>query len=138
VPTYRWYSSRPDWLGPKFLAGSPLSSYFFLVDTVLLLVASCLNVFVLVNYWGRTATFTHFWLIVNFAAMITFWVKVWQHHKRIRQLFRTGAITTVEPGSPLDSVMHTAGSLMHLSLYYLYFFLAGLLNLIANILHGRG
>lgn len=136
--TSRWYLSRPEWLGPRFFQGSPLRSYFFFVDTLLLVLAVLFNVFVLARYWTATRSFTHFWLCVNLWAMILFWLKCWQYHGRIRQLYRTGAISEMQHGSPQDVIMQTTGSLMTMGLLYFLMVSIGLLNLMANILHGRG
>ena len=138
MATSRWYGSKPDWLGPRFFAMSPFHSYFFVCDSLLCIMAVLLNLFVLMRYWTTTGSFTHFWLIVNLWVMILFWVKSWQHHERIRRLFQTGALSEIEPGSSVDVVMLTTGSLMNLGLFYFFSVSIGLLNLIANILHGKG
>ncbi|MFZ0415333.1 MAG: hypothetical protein WBE20_10290 [Candidatus Acidiferrales bacterium] len=133
-----WLWSNPDLLGNEFYTKSAFKSYFFILDFVLLLVTTALNIFVLTKYWALLSSFSHFWLVVNAAALISLWFLAVRYRRRLQELHTMGGAIGSQAGSPLETALRVAATVMHMGLFYGFLLLAGLLNLMANILHGRG
>ena len=133
-----WFTLTTDRLGdPQFFAKSPFRSYYFVANTVTLVLAIFLCVGVLVRYWGRLPEFTGMWLGIAIGGTLMLWARALRDHGKVREFFTKGQIGQVSPGSPLDVALHVAATMTHLGLMYTFLFVAVLVVQVARALHGR-
>ena len=133
-----WFVLTSDRAGnPQFFARSAFRSYYFVANTVTLVLAIFLTVGILVRYWGRLPEFTGMWLGIAIAGMLMLWARALRDHRKIRELYAKGEIGQVSPGSPLDVALHVAATMTHLGLTYTFLLVAALVVQVARALHGR-
>ena len=133
-----WFVLTTDRPGnAQFFARSPFRSYYFVANTVTLVLAIFLCVGVLVRYWGRFPEFTATWVGAAIAAMLLLWGRALRDHRKIRELYTRGQIGQVSPGSPLDVALRVAASMTHLGLTYTILLVSALVVQLARALHGR-
>jgi hypothetical protein len=112
----------------SFFMESPLKSLFFLADTLFLLIASAIDIFVLTTQQDilvRTR------LGVVLFGMWFLWRKAWVVHRQVRALEGTmGSETTT---SPLQQMKRITASMTHLGMLFTYILNILLLTLIAKI-----
>jgi len=122
---------------PSFFSNPPFRSYFFVCDTLLLIVTLSLLGFVLVNYWSLLSTISVFWLGLVGVCMVAVWVLALRCYRRIHEVYRIGEDNSVGDSSRLGIAMSSAAGMIQWGLFFAYFMTAGILMQLASCLGGR-
>jgi hypothetical protein len=137
MPGFTTHKADQVPFGPLFFAKPPFRSYFFVGDTLLLLVALSILGFVLVKYWTLLPAISVYWLGLAGFCMVAVWVVALRCYRRIHELFQSGAVSSVPDGSPLGVAMSSAAGMIQWGLFFAYFITAGVLMQLANVLAAR-
>jgi hypothetical protein len=114
--------------GSRFFERSPFRSYFFVIDTLLLVMSFASGLLVYQRHHERLSPVAVSTVCIALGGMCLLWQAALRSHRRINQLYRSGAIREVSPGSPLEATIRTAAGMLHLGLCYT-FVLTGILLL---------
>lgn len=122
---------------PSFFSSPPFRSYFFVCDTLLLIVTLSLLGFVIVNYWLLLSTISVFWLGLVGFCMVAVWAFALRCYRRIHEVYRSGEDNSLGDGSPLGVAMSSAAGMIQWGLFFAYLMTAGLLMQLAKALGSR-
>jgi hypothetical protein len=118
--------------GQKFFSRSPFRSGYFLTASAACLLSLCITFVVMYRNWGRLGTFEVILLAQLAWGLGMTWWRNLQNIDRVRQLYEEGSITKVEPGSPLDVALASAGGATN---ELLFFYSASTAILVAYVGH---
>jgi hypothetical protein len=122
---------------PSSFAKPPFRSYFFVGDTLLLLVTLLILGFVLIKYWPLLPSISLYWLGLVGFCMAAVWVLALRCYLRIHELFQSGAASSVPDSSPLGVAMSSAAGMIHWGLFFAYLMTGGVLMQLAKVLSAR-
>jgi hypothetical protein len=122
---------------PSFFAKSPFRSYFFVGDTLLLIVTLSILGFVIVSYWPRLPAISVYWLGLVGFSMVAVWVLALRCYLRIHDVYRGGAASSVSDGSLLGVAMSSAAGMIQWGLFFAYLMTGGVLMQLDRVLSGR-
>jgi hypothetical protein len=109
-----------------YFASPPFRSYFFLGDSVILLVVTGMAIFVLATHGNQIPPSTMFCLGSSMVFMFVFWSLAFRNYKLIHKLRSQGQIGQVLSGSPVDLTLRAAATMMRIGMFGM-FMLFGLL-----------
>jgi hypothetical protein len=118
---------------PSFFAKPPFRSYFFVGDTLLLIVTLSILSFVIVSYWPRLHAISVYWLGLVGLCMVAVWVEAFRCYRRIHELYQDDAASSVSDGSALGIAMSSAAGMVHWGLFFAYLMTAGVLMQLGNL-----
>jgi|ERR1035438_3359245 hypothetical protein len=105
--------------GSTFFEGSPLRTSYFRWNVILIALTLVGGLLVLVRtmreYSFPTAAPV---ILVSLGAVLLFLNAALRVHRRINDLYRTGAIQKPRPGDPLEVVLRGAAGMINLGLLY--------------------
>jgi hypothetical protein len=113
--------------GETFYQKAALRSGFFMVDTLLLMIASFMSIYILVSLSGGMGFLGKTRLVIVLLGMWLLWGNGWATHRRIRALDQSDAIKS----KPLDRV---AASVTHMGMFVAYLLITMLLVEIGSLL----
>jgi hypothetical protein len=124
------YGSETFYRGPVF------RSAFFVADSIMLLLASAMTLYVLVRYMGILSGPGILGLFGALLGMWLLWWKAMASHKQMHALYSSGFIQEGEgiSKSPMEAIMRTTASLTHLGMFTTFLLVAMLLMLIGETL----
>ena len=122
---------------PSFFANRPFRSYFFVGDTLLLILTLAILGYVIVHYWERLPAVSLFWLVLIGFGMIAIWTLALRCYRRIHESFRSDASDSVDNRSLLGVALSSAAGMIHWGLFFAYMMTGGLLMQLDRVLSGR-
>jgi hypothetical protein len=96
-----------------------------------------LELIVVVRWSTRLPMLTVGWLAYAAISMLVLWARAWKDHARIRELFRSGQIDKVEPGSPMDRVLRAAAWLGVWGLFFAFLGIGAVTVALGGVLLAR-
>ena len=122
---------------PSFFSSPPFRSYFFVCDTLLLVVTLSILGVVIVSDWSRLSTISIYWLGLVGFSMVAIWVFALRCYRRIHDVYRSGEDNPFDDGSLVVVAMSSAAGMIHWGLFFAYMMTAGTLMQLARVLANR-
>jgi len=120
-------------LGKNVFSRGPMTSIYFWVGSLFLVVASFPAVWIIVHYGDRVNAEAFQWLLLGVAAVWLFWVRVWMAHARLHQYRLRGGSADDDADFVLDQVAQLA----YIGLTLVGFAMLGLLNALWRVVTAR-
>lgn len=120
--------------GRKFFSQSAFRSAFFLVLTTLSLGGTFWVVLILCQYWNRLSSVSVLGLFIFACGFVGPWLRAFNYHARLRELYLQGSLTTIEAGSALDIALGVAAGGINDALFYCFATMLAMLGYIAFLL----
>jgi hypothetical protein len=117
-----------------FFEGSPFRWWPFTIDTILLIMSTLIDAFILTRYWSRLPVITITFLVAVALGMWLLWRAALSAHGTMHDLHVAGMFGEVAPGSPVESAIRVAASMTHLGLFFNFLLVAFLLMQIDRLL----
>lgn len=109
-------------LGRKVFSRGPLTSVYFWLGSLFVVVASLPAVWVVMRHGDRVSAEAFQWLVLGMAAVWLFWIRVWMVHARLHK-YLVGS----SAGDGADFVLDQAVQLAYIGLSLVGFATLGLL-----------
>jgi hypothetical protein len=119
-----WKVDVPE--AEHFFERSPFRWWPFITDTILFFMTLSFDAFILIRYWSQLPVVTIILLVAVALGMSLLWRAALTAHRRVYEIHIAGMFGEVVPRSPLESVIRTAASMIHLGLFSA-FLIAGIL-----------
>jgi hypothetical protein len=105
-------------VGSEFFSRPPLRSVFFIMGTLLMLMALAVACFVLVRNWNELPTMSVAQMGLATATMLILWFLSYQIFERLYELYSQAKLDPSFVRSPIDKVLRSAGNLMFATLFF--------------------
>lgn len=122
---------------PSFFSKSPFRSFFFVGDTLLLILTLAILGFVVVGHWPRLPAISVYWLCLVGFSMIAIWVLALRCYLRMHEVYRGGTENSIRDGSLLGVIMSSAASMIQWGLFFAFLMTGGVLMQLDRALSGR-
>jgi len=109
-------------LGRKVFSRGPMTSIYFWLGSLFVVVASLPAVWIVMRHGDRVSSQAFQWLLLGMAAVWLFWIRVWMAHARLHQYINGGR---ADDGA--DFVLDQAVQLAYIGLSLVGFATLGLL-----------
>jgi hypothetical protein len=121
-------------LKPSFFAKPPFRSYFFVGDTLLLILSLVILGFVIVEYWSRLTAVSIFGLGMVGFSMIAIWSLALRCYSGIHRAFQEGECALVKDDSLAGIAISSAAGMIYWGLFFAYMMTSGTLMQLARVL----
>jgi hypothetical protein len=105
-----------------FFRNSPFHWGYFLADTAILISSTGVCIYVMIQYRNQLSSITEILMGAVILGMLFLWSAALRAHRQIHDLFQTGGIPDPDSGSPLETALKVAASMIHLGLFYAFLF----------------
>ena len=109
-------------LGRKVFCRGPMTSVYFWLGSLFVVVASLPAVWIVMRHGDRVSSQAFQWLLLGMAAVWLFWIRVWMAHARLHQYINGG-----RAGDDADFVLDQAVQLAYIGLSLVGFATLGFL-----------
>ncbi len=128
------WSGKNVYGSEKFYQLPAHRSLFFLADTIMLLLASAVDFYIVVNHGSHVSGPGMLRLVGVLVGMWLLWWKAYSSHEQIRALYNSGDIQSGQTSSAVETLSNAAASMTHIGMFMTFLLNATLLIAIDSLL----